>query len=481
MKRKISDIELKATEVNRFEKTILNTEDSESIGYIVACSGSGKTTYLHHLLFSHPEIKKIIFDLNRDSGDLLFCNRVVDLNSHIGIDYLKSTDTIYKFIRVILEKLNEIILLDNLKESMGWTKENKYIKYMRYLSLISKRFFCIFDKEDNISVLHRAYKDIFILFKDYDSDANRQVQVDKHCKFTEALFAKFIECAKIYCDERKSVKRDNCLISYIIQFIIILSVCCISEDNYNNRDYKFVFAFDNIEYYINEEAVYDEDILQIEEVLSIIVSNMESFLGRAMEDKPIKEVFRSHFKFLMLVRDSTNFLNGVKNGILVGTRQDEDYMRSYIDITDMYTLSKRYQRRCQKLSEYGLLTTTDEGICEVMQDIISDSTIYDNSSAKMLDDMFNHNKRRITLYLLDPELERSFIREERRIILHSAMNKLKSDYRQVLWLIYFEGMSNKEAAAVMKKSVHNIEALVSRACKSLKKQLETEGFDYEDL
>ena len=81
----------------------------------------------------------------------------------------------------------------------------------------------------------------------------------------------------------------------------------------------------------------------------------------------------------------------------------------------------------------------------------------------------------------DPELEQSFIREERKIILHSAMNKLKSDYRQVLWLIYFEGMSNKEAAAVMKKSIHNIETLVSRARKSLKKQLETEGFYHEDL
>ena len=81
----------------------------------------------------------------------------------------------------------------------------------------------------------------------------------------------------------------------------------------------------------------------------------------------------------------------------------------------------------------------------------------------------------------DPELEKSFIREERKIILHTAINKLKPEYRQVLWLIYFEGMTNKEAAAVMKKSVHNIETLVSRARKSLKKQLETEGFDYEDL
>ena len=78
-------------------------------------------------------------------------------------------------------------------------------------------------------------------------------------------------------------------------------------------------------------------------------------------------------------------------------------------------------------------------------------------------------------------LEEAYIREERRIAVHRAMRDLKPEYRQVLWLIYFEDFSNKEAAAVMKKSVHNIETLVYRARKSLKSQLEAEGFIYEEL
>lgn len=61
------------------------------------------------------------------------------------------------------------------------------------------------------------------------------------------------------------------------------------------------------------------------------------------------------------------------------------------------------------------------------------------------------------------------------------MRSLIPEYRQVLWLIYFEELSNKEAAAIMKKSVHNIETLVYRARKSLRKQLEMEGFVYENL
>ncbi|MBR6242120.1 MAG: sigma-70 family RNA polymerase sigma factor [Ruminococcus sp.] len=64
---------------------------------------------------------------------------------------------------------------------------------------------------------------------------------------------------------------------------------------------------------------------------------------------------------------------------------------------------------------------------------------------------------------------------------HKAMRKLSPDYQQVLWLTYFEDMSNKEAAAVMKKSVRSIESLLYRARKSLRSQLEMEGFDYEKL
>lgn len=81
----------------------------------------------------------------------------------------------------------------------------------------------------------------------------------------------------------------------------------------------------------------------------------------------------------------------------------------------------------------------------------------------------------------EESLELSYIKEEQKIMVHRAIRKLKPEYRQVLWLIYFEGFGNKETAMVMKKNVHNIETLVYRARKSLKVQLEMEGFIYEEL
>ena len=81
----------------------------------------------------------------------------------------------------------------------------------------------------------------------------------------------------------------------------------------------------------------------------------------------------------------------------------------------------------------------------------------------------------------EEDLERAYIREEQKITLHRTMGRLKSEYRQVLWLIYFEELSHKEAALVMNKSVHNIETLVYRARQALKRELNKEGFLDEDV
>ena len=78
-------------------------------------------------------------------------------------------------------------------------------------------------------------------------------------------------------------------------------------------------------------------------------------------------------------------------------------------------------------------------------------------------------------------LEQAYITEESKKALHNALAKLTPDYRQVLWLVYFEGFSNREAAVAMKKNDHQIKNLLYRAKIALKAELEKEGFIYEDL
>ena len=78
-------------------------------------------------------------------------------------------------------------------------------------------------------------------------------------------------------------------------------------------------------------------------------------------------------------------------------------------------------------------------------------------------------------------LEQSYIREEGKIILHKAISELLPDYRAVLWLVYFEDFSNKDAAVTLNKSECQIKNLLYRAKHSLKSKLEEEGFVYEEL
>ncbi len=77
---------------------------------------------------------------------------------------------------------------------------------------------------------------------------------------------------------------------------------------------------------------------------------------------------------------------------------------------------------------------------------------------------------------LSPTLEEQYFATEAAHNVHAVMGKLKPEYREILWLTYFEGLSNKESAAILGKSVHNIEVLVSRARKALKNQLVKDGF-----
>ncbi len=71
-------------------------------------------------------------------------------------------------------------------------------------------------------------------------------------------------------------------------------------------------------------------------------------------------------------------------------------------------------------------------------------------------------------------IEDDFIKKEQERELHEALNRLNDDYKTVLHLIYFEEMSNNEAASVMKKSKKQIENLLYRAKQALRKELESE-------
>lgn len=77
------------------------------------------------------------------------------------------------------------------------------------------------------------------------------------------------------------------------------------------------------------------------------------------------------------------------------------------------------------------------------------------------------------------ENERSFFKNEQNQQLYAAMQQIKQEYQEALYLVYFERMKYIDAAKVMGKSVSQITNLVFRGKKSLKRLLEKEDFEYE--
>ena len=95
-----------------------------------------------------------------------------------------------------------------------------------------------------------------------------------------------------------------------------------------------------------------------------------------------------------------------------------------------------------------------------------------------------HKSRRRIFFSLDdltrePEaqtlVEEVIRTKERNQILHLCMDELNSDYREALYLTYFEGMSYTQAAEVTGKTVKQITNMVYRGKESLRKAAGTGG------
>ncbi len=104
-------------------------------------------------------------------------------------------------------------------------------------------------------------------------------------------------------------------------------------------------------------------------------------------------------------------------------------------------------------------------------------------------DYIRHNKKTMernkeayhALRMDEKSIENEYIKEEQKLMVHKTLKKMKAEYRQVIYLSFFENLSNAEISIVMKKNKRQIENLLYRAKLSLKNELDKEGFSYEKL
>lgn len=171
------------------------------------------------------------------------------------------------------------------------------------------------------------------------------------------------------------------------------------------------------------------------------------------DDKGIAEIVGDYKDGLIL------YLNGYVNNIFIAEELTED----------------TFFRLITKKPKYLGKSTFKSWLYAIGRNAAVDFIRHNSKLLNVpIDDMENHLSE-------EQSLEQSYIKEERKIKVHKALSELAPDYRTILWLIYFEGFSNKEAAVILKKNERQIKNLLYRAKQSLKSELEKEDFIYEEL
>ena len=91
-------------------------------------------------------------------------------------------------------------------------------------------------------------------------------------------------------------------------------------------------------------------------------------------------------------------------------------------------------------------------------------------------------KTRRRFFLLPDEVlaETGLFQNEQHQQLYAALGKLKKEYRETLFLVYFEELSYRQAAQVLGRTEQQVTNLVYRGKQQLKQLLEQEGYQYEN-
>ncbi len=175
------------------------------------------------------------------------------------------------------------------------------------------------------------------------------------------------------------------------------------------------------------------------------------------------------------------FLDGNDDGLAELVRDYKDGLILYLNsfVNDIYmaeelmeeTFFKIITRRPRFRAKYSFKTWLYTIARNVALDYLRRSSIISTMPVDEAEDKLKD----------ECNLEQSYIVEERKIAVHRGLKRLNPDYRQILWLMYFEELNCAEAGAVMKKNSRQIKNLVYRAKKALKEELDKEGFVYEEL
>ncbi len=174
------------------------------------------------------------------------------------------------------------------------------------------------------------------------------------------------------------------------------------------------------------------------------------------------------------------YLDGDDEGMVEIIKNYKDGLTLYINgfVKNIYTAEELMEETFVKLAtkrpRFGGKSSFKTWIFAIARNLTLD---YLRKNKRLCQNPIDEND----LSAEEADVERQYLKKEQSILLHRTMQKLNTEYFQVLYLAYFEGFTNSETALVMKKNNRQIENLIYRAKTALRTMLEKEGFRYEEL
>ena len=160
--------------------------------------------------------------------------------------------------------------------------------------------------------------------------------------------------------------------------------------------------------------------------------------------------------FVEIIRDYKDGLMLYLNGYVHDIHDAEDLMED--------TFVKIYAKRPRYSQNYSFKTW----LYTIGRNVAIDHLRREKRrNARSLEDMGDTVADKV-------QLEQDYLKKEDDIILLSAMNRMNSDYRQTLYLKYFEDLSNEEIGKVLGKTRRQVENLLYRGKRTLKSIIEQE-------
>lgn len=423
LQRKLSLAELELDKKNEFKKEL----QGESLYpfYIRGSSGSGKSTYMHHLLYTIKEEDSdsilLDFDLYNSSRNISFFGKRWS-NS-------KFTFTQFKLASLLLKKIDELLNIEfnSINEKTAYylklfnnhKKHSNYIKYYEYAKL--------FD----------------IIYQYANDEVSYNEGINSYCNLMYNYFEDL--CA---FDKKTSIKDIDItdIISKLLEIIITVIICNSDFPDKENEIPNIFVSFDNIEHYIQNDKIYNDDIREI----TTMIQDFMDYQGVLLE----KYDFYSHFKFILAIRDTTDKI------ISPIDEHEEDFSNNKIDVSNWFNVLDIYNKKINYFKGNGIFKDdkTLNNTIKAIEYIFEDQTLYGLRTT--LNSMYNNNKRRITRYIFSV-ISRNPVRISRYIEL---WEKSKTTNNHELSKIY-----KHAARSIIKRSLYDLieETLYFKKLKSI--------------